>query len=181
MLKRSNLCFSPVWYVSFCSELKTVWRAHRHTYQVKPSHAVSGLSVLHIQEEKDVNGSEDEVEKSPPTCWANDVGLLRHHPESSAQPVHAWNNASLCTSENWNGQFVTRRELQLQLYLTETTNNKSELWDESCWIQTYQWLPAPTVWRYAWRAWAQQTWIPTCWPADKSDTSVLTEKALMSS
>lgn len=40
---------------------------HTHTYQVEPSHAASGLTVLHIEEKEDVNGSQNEVEEPPST------------------------------------------------------------------------------------------------------------------
>lgn len=61
---------------------------HTHTYQVEPSHAVSGLTVLHIEEKEDVNGPQNEIEESPSTSRTYDVGLLCYHPESSTQPVH---------------------------------------------------------------------------------------------
>lgn len=37
-----------------------------------------------------MNGPEDEVEQSPSSRGADDVGLLGHHPESSPEPVHTW-------------------------------------------------------------------------------------------
>lgn len=62
--------------------------AETYTYQVEAQHATSWLTILHIEEKEDVNGPKNEVEKSPSTSGADDVGLLRHHPESSSKPVY---------------------------------------------------------------------------------------------
>lgn len=59
-----------------------------HTYQVETSHTASGLTVLHIQEQEDVDGSQNKVEQSPSTSRTNNVSLLGHHPEGRTQPVY---------------------------------------------------------------------------------------------
>lgn len=128
------------------------WTDHKHTqtYQVEPSHAVSGLTVLHIEEKEDVNGSQNEVEDSPSTCWTYDVGLLRHYPESCTEPVHTWRKDTPLTS-------VSSRKLPV----CQVKKNMS--------LETYQRLPGSIVWRYVWRAWEQQIEIPTYWPADREN------------
>lgn len=59
-----------------------------HTYHIKANHAASGLTILDVEEEEDVNGSQNEVKESPSTGGTNDVSLLGHHPEGCAKPVN---------------------------------------------------------------------------------------------
>lgn len=39
-------------------------------------------------------------------------------------------------------------------------------------VKTHRWPRGSTVWRYVWRAWEWQTWIPTYWPAERETIRV---------
>lgn len=88
---------------------RQAWSEHNHTYQIKPSHAVSRLTVLHVEEEEDVNSSQNKIEEPPSACWPYDIRLLGHHPKSCSQPVDTWNRHSpimlflffFCTLLQW--------------------------------------------------------------------------------
>lgn len=161
---------------------RQAWSEHKHTYQIKPSHAVSRLTVLHVEEEEDVNSSQNKIEEPPSACWPYDICLLGHHPKSCSQPVDTWNRHSPLMLFLFFWYTVTVMDAHIKqgqsfkqfFYCSFCVMSKTEA-IPSCpqlAVKTHRWPRGSTVWRYVWRAWEWQTWIPTYWPAERETIRV---------